>query len=410
MPLLLITLGVLFWLDYSFILPLKEIDANDVTFFWSATRTVVLGGNPYEALPGNLYHEIRVAVGGDPQFIDSFKSPVFLTLLFLPLAAFPLGVAATLWTLLTQCLLVITVILLIKGLTGEMSPRKLLAGIGLALLWRYSFLVMLVGNLSLLLLLAITASWFCSYKQRPYLAGATAALLMIKPQITFLIVPLLLTIPTAAEPGEKSGWFNRATFQRVIGFGLAGTLFFTYSFAVLPSWLGQWLTTLFGPDKAYFNNRSIDSQLTSLRSIVAALVVDPTLVQPAALLISVPLWLGAAGLWWRYRNNSAAFPFLLSLITALNILTSPYIRDYDSTILLFGLLFCFFTLRQYEIKKLTATRWSLLCWGLAFLPYPIHFLAAGTSYAFENIITLLCMLLIAFSWLLHRRFYGKQAS
>jgi hypothetical protein len=392
------SLALLFWLDYSFLLPLKEVDANDVTFFWSGTRTVLLGGNPYDPTPGSLYHQIRVEAGGDPQFIDAFKSPVLLTLFFMPLAALPLSLAAALWTLITQALLAISVFWVIKGAGLASTPGRVLAGIGMVLLWRYTFLVMIVGNLSLLLLFAIVAAWYASLKHHPYLAGAATALLLVKPQVTFLIVPLLLVLPIAGGKDEPADWKGRASLRRLIGFGLVSLFLMSYSFAVQPDWVGQMAGTLFGSNQSYFNNQDINNQLTSLRSVVAAVVPDAALVQPVAIVVAVPLWLGAGWLWWRFRNNLTAAPFLLAIVTGLNILTSPYIRDYDSAILLFGLLFCFFTLQRLEKNKLFRGKWSWWCWGLAFLPYPVHFLAAGTSYAFENLITLLYLLLVALTW------------
>ncbi len=408
--LLIASLALLFWLDYSFILPLKEVDANDVTFFWTGTRTVLRGGNPYDASPGSLYHQIRVAAGGDPLFIDAFKSPVLLTLLFMPLAALPLSLAAALWTLITQGLLAASVFFVIKGAGITVTPGRVLAGIGLALLWRYTFLVMIVGNLSLLLLFALVASWYCSLRKRSYLAGASAALLLIKPQVTFLIVPLLLVLPIAGEKDEPPAWNSRASFRRLIGFGLVTLIFLSYSFAGLPGWVGEMAGTLFGSNQSYFNNQDINNQLSSLRSVVAAFVAEPGLVQPVAILVSVPVWVGAVWLWWRFRNNPEAAPFLLALVTGLNILTSPYIRDYDSAILLFGLLFCFFTLQRFEKVKLSGRRWTWVCWALAFLPYPVHFLAAGTSYAFENLITLAYLLLVIFTWAANHKYRLKQVS
>jgi len=392
------SLALLFWLDYSFLLPLKEVDANDVTFFWSGTRTVLLGGNPYDPTPGSLYHQIRVEAGGDPKFIDPFKSPVLLTLLFLPLAALPLSIAAALWTLITQVLLGMSVFWVIRGAGLTSLPGRVLAGIGMALLWRYTFLEMIVGNLSLLLLFAIVAAWYASLKHHPYLAGAAISLLLLKPQVTFLIVPLLLALPISGDKNDPANWKGRASLRRLIGFGLVSLFFMSYSFAVQPSWVGQMAGTLFGSNQSYFNNQDINNQLTSLRSVVAAFVPDSALVQPVAIVIAIPLWLGAGWLWWRFRNNLKAAPFLLATVTGLNILTSPYIRDYDSVVLLFGLLFCFFTLQRQEKNKLLRGKWSWLCWLLAFLPYPVHFLATATSYAFENLITLLYLLLVALTW------------
>lgn len=398
---LVVSLALLFWVNFTFINQLNPPATDDFKVFWSGTRTVVLGANPYDNSFGSIYNQFRGVTGDNPNYY--FLSPIYLTLLFMPFAALPLNVAAALWTLVNEMLLGFTVVMVIKGTGIEPTTKKFLAGIALGLLLRYTFLVIMIGNLTLLLLCAIVASWYCTLNQRPYLAGATASLLLIKPQVAFLIIPLLLVLPIAGGKNEPPSWNNPASLRRLIGFGLVALIFLSYSFAVLPGWIGQMVDALFGSSQAYFNNQDINSQLTSLRSVVAAFVPNPSLVQPVAILIALPLWLGALRLWWRFRNDPTAAPFLLALIIGLNILTCPYIRDYDSGMLLFGLLFCFFTLQGCERMKVYRGKWSWLCWGLALLPFPVHFLAVGTSYAVENLITLCYMLLVALTWATSRR-------
>src|SRR4051794_4381494 len=82
---ILLVLGLVFWLDVAFIMPIKHLDVpnpdNDLSVFWSASRTVWQGGNPYDFSPGSLFHQIANSAGGDS---DIFLSPFFLTLLFMP--------------------------------------------------------------------------------------------------------------------------------------------------------------------------------------------------------------------------------------------------------------------------------------------------------------------------------------
>jgi hypothetical protein len=138
--------------------------------------------------------------------------------------------------------------------------------------------------------------------------------------------------------------------------------------------------------------------MVSLRSLTGLLVSDKSLVLPLMLLIALPLGLGLALLWWRNKNNPPAFPYLLSIALALNSLTAPYIRDYDNALLLFGLLFCFFTLRRTELEGGLRPHVSWLCWPLAVLPFPIHLLSGSLTNAVEILIPVLIILLTGYTW------------
>lgn len=374
LPLLLGSMALLGWVDYNYLVPLKDLSVpnsgNDFGVFWSGTTAVWQGGNPYPTGPGSLYRAILVEQGANLQPLEPFISPYYLTLFFLPLIAFPMGLAASIWLVAIQLMLVVSVILVIRLTSGRFTARSLLLGLGLALLWRYTFLVMMGGNLSLLLLFALVASYYCSRTGRPFWGGALAAGLMVKPQIAFLIIPLLLLVPTATKAEEKASWWNRATYRRSLGFITVGLFFALYSFALLPGWVGEWLKGV--SQTGYSDNPALNFTVTSLRSLVATFAPDQKLVPLLSLLLALPLVGGLVWLWWRNRANVHGFPYVLGVAIALNLLVTPYIRDYDSCLLLFPLLYSFFSLRQLEQGQSGGLRWNWLFWLLAFLPFPVH--------------------------------------
>jgi hypothetical protein len=404
--LLLAFLALLLIINLIFIVPLKALNipdyGNDMGYFWAASRTVFLGGNPYDATPGSLYQQIRMAAGGDPTLVDPFKNPHYFTLLFSPLALFDLRLAAGLWTLVQQIMLAGTVIMLIRATGNHITPVNLLLGIGLALLLRYTLLVMMVGNLSLLLLFACTASFYLARTGRPYAAGMCAGLLLVKPQVTFLIIPLLLVAPLGDE-----GWQNKHTLRRFIGFGITGLIFASYSFSFQPGWVGDWLRVIFAGDVAYFNNTNINREMASLRGIVALFSNDGTAVQVLSIGLALPIWLGLGWLWWRKRNDAAFYPYLLGLAVCANVLTSPYARDYDFCQLIFSLLLAFFTLRRQEREgKPGRFRYSTLLWLFVLLPYALQFVAIYYTRAFEVIIPAGLALILWAVW--RRQISGLQ--
>lgn len=396
----LFALGIclLLFLNATFIVPLKQLNlpdyGNDMGYFWAATRTAILGGNPYNSLPGSLYHSIRVEAGGDPTMLDQFKNPHYFTLLFAPFAALPLAWAAACWLTFQEFLLGLVVVFIIRLSNLRLTPATLLSGLALSVLCRYTIVSLLVGQSSLLLLFIFVLSFYFSRSGHFYLAGASAALLMVKPQVVFIILPLLLVAPVADK-----GWKNRETYQRFIGFLLVGLIFATYSFSFQPGWPGEWFKALFSGETAYFNNQDINREMASLRGLAALLVNEPTAIQLVTGLLSLPLWGGVVWLWWRNRNNTSFSPYLLGIGVAVNVMTSPYIRDYDYCLLIFALLFNFFTLRRLERRqKSPKFRFSWLLWLLAFLPYILQIIALSSSRAFEVVLPLLLIVLTLFVW------------
>jgi hypothetical protein len=400
----LVCLGLVVWLDLTFIMPIKRLDVpnpdNDLSVFWSAARTVWQGGNPYDFAPGSLFHQVAHAAGGDS---DVFLSPFFLTLLFMPLAALPLNVAALVWLLFSQAVLGVAVYLIVRLAGQRFTPPALFQTLLLVVFWRYSFEVMILNNLSILMLGATVVSYYCSRTEKPFRAGLAASLLILKPQLFFLTLPLLLVVPTAGKEGLQASWLNRATYRRWLGFGTACLVFAAYSFAVFPGWLGEWLRAAAGRYTPQF-----DSEMASVRSF-AALVTGDTLVTPVYLGLAGLLCLAGLGLWWRNRNNERDFTFLLAVVVCLNLLAAPYTRSYDFCLLLIPLLFSFFKLRQLEKAAQKAGRkefhYRLLWWALLILAWPLHLLAITTTFTWENLVTLA---LLAASGLVWRRYAAQD--
>jgi hypothetical protein len=260
---------------------------------------------------------------------------------------------------------------------------------------------MIVGNISLLLLIAIAASYYFSFNKRPITAGLFCGLLILKPQTVFLIVPLLLLVPSISQNRkgkQESGWLNLQTYHRLAGFAVVVLIFAFYSFALLPNWLEYWFKAA---TKTTFNDsQSIDSEMISLRSLSEVIAPNTAAILPLALILSTPLWIGLALLWWRNRSNIEGYPFVLAIGITINVITAPYIRDYDSCVLLFPLLYCYFILKKRETIISSRFRASWLFWLLALLPFPIHFIAIAhqTTNAVELIIPSLIVCVVLIIW------------
>jgi hypothetical protein len=394
--------GMLVYVDLSFIMPIQKLDKpnfnNDLSVFWTGAKTIWQGGNPYTYGPDALFNHIAQEAGGEA---DVFLSPFYLSLFFMPLALFPLNIAALLWLVLSQLLLGFAVGMVIRAAGQTLTPGTFLTGLGLALLWRACFEVMILNNLSLVMLFAIVASYHFSRTGKPFAAGAFAALLLLKPQITFLTLPLLLVMPSPDKSGEENpavGWLNKFTYRRWLGFGAVCVVYAIYSFAVFPGWVGDWLKITAGRNTAQF-----DLEMTSVRSLAANLTGDSKMVQPIYYVMAGILGLGWLIFWWLNRNNGRDFPYILSITIGVNLLAAPYTRSYDFCMLVFPLLYGFFILRQREKETIKTGRkpfrWSFLWWGLLIPPYILKEIALHSgNFAWENMTTLMIIVVIALVW------------
>lgn len=406
--LLAVSLVLLVWFDLAYIMPIKNLDVpnydNDLSVFWVGTRTVWQGGNPYDHTPQGIFQRIATEAGGEA---DIFFSPFFFTLLFAPFALFPLKIAALLWLVTIQVLLIWGVLLTIRLARLKITARTLLIGVLLAVFWRYSFQVMILNNLSIPIFFLVVLSYYLSATGKPFWAGVIAAFLLLKPQLIFLTLPVLLVVPTANESEKTAGnsanssWLNRATYRRWLGFGATCLVFAVYSFAVFPGWIGGWL----GQASSRVTP-SFDSEMTSVRSIIAWLVTSSATV---ATIYYVVAALGCAGVvvfWWYNRNNAANFTFVLSTVICANILLAPYIRSYDFVLLLLPLIAGYLTVRQTERKTAgkpkTAFHLSLLWLPLLILHWPLHILSITLTFAWENLTTLSVLLLLLLAWQVSR--------
>ncbi len=163
--------------------------------------------------------------GGRYEFLPFYYPPWF-GLLCVPLGTIDYQVAERMWFFFNiECLLIST--LLLRDLFNNV-PRV----VPPVVLWAFfpTLLAVYAGQTSILILLLVAASWSLLATPGDRAAGATLALLTIKPQLSVLILAGVMV------------WAGRRRRWGVVGgfaFGLG--LLCLASTAVLPSWPDQML-------------------------------------------------------------------------------------------------------------------------------------------------------------------------
>lgn len=208
---------------------------NDFMSRWEGARSYWRDGlNPYgEAASANIQQRIYGRMAADDEDPGYFAYPFYTVFVLLPLVFTGYAWASAIWMVaLEACLVTATVLLL--DLYGW-RPRPGLLGV--LLLWTlsnyYGARGLLLGQPGLLVYgLHVLALWAFA-RRHDALAGAALALSTIKPQMGFLLIPFLLLVGLSLR-----------RWRFLAAFAGAGLILLGLSFALVPTWLGDWLAQI----------------------------------------------------------------------------------------------------------------------------------------------------------------------
>ncbi len=305
-----------------------SLPVNDWVQYWSAGRVFVSGGNPYDM--DALYTFQKQAGSPHGRAIRMYSPPWILPLLA-PFGLLDYRVGWLLWFFLHFGLIAACALGLWRYYGGA-SQRGWLAWV-LAFTFLPSIFVLAEGQIGAVILLGLWGFLHFERKRRDWLVGVSLFLLMLKPQLTYLIwIPLVLWV-----------WENRR-FKIVLGatFVLLGALvlmmnlrMFSAYFALLgvappTAWatptLGNLLRYLFGPTRVWLG-------------FVPALLAS-----------------GAVLGWYLQRRATWDWAKTLPYLLFFSLWTAPHSWTFDYIILLAPLLAA-----ALQVRQLPAPR----AWGVA---------------------------------------------
>ena len=208
---------------------------NDFMSRWEGARSYWRDGlNPYgQVASANIQQRIYGRMAAEDEDPGYFAYPFYTVFILLPLVFTGYAWASAIWmVLLETCLIAATILLL--DLYGW-RPRPGL--LGLVLLWTlgnyYAARGLLLGQPGLLVYgLHVLALWAFA-RRRDALAGAALALSTLKPQMGFLLIPFLLLVGLSLR-----------RWRFLAAFAGASVVLVGLSFALVPTWLGDWLAQI----------------------------------------------------------------------------------------------------------------------------------------------------------------------
>ncbi len=305
-------------LAYNLVINYNQQPKNDLNLFLKFAKLVLNGQTPYQ---------------GDLPFIYQF----WVSFVYLPFAPLEHDLALHLWVVANLGLLLVAVWLAWKAYLPELRAVWLLPLYCLALAVCSNGIV--TGHTTIITLTALAASGFLMRRGRYFGAGLPAFVLLIKPQLTFLIglawLSLLFSYPRPADKSAPAtGSLARFTANPVwrwLGGAIVGTLaILAVSLLVQPDWPVRYIST-FNVAQTQGELQPDGTYLEYYKSIFPSWLDFLTgLNQPWLGLISVVvagslLALGGYRLWqWRAQP-----PVYLALAVALNLAVTPYSHVYD---------------------------------------------------------------------------------
>jgi hypothetical protein len=259
--------------------------------------------------PAVFLAPVTAAVGKPLPYLN----PPELAWLVTPLSFLPYSLAAWIWTGVLATAFVIVFTLAAPG----RGPMRLINGVAAAVLLPV-FVGVLFGQVSLLVVAAVALSWWLLSRERPWLAGLALSVLILKPQIAFLVPPALLL----------AGYWRVALAWLGVSVPLA-------------------VVTLLATGTEVFHQVSQSLHLVSgvpgpIQSSLLRQLPLPAAIIAIAAVIGVSIFT-----LWHGRGSGPSLPIAIGLISS--VLVTPYVNFYDLSALV---------LAAWLILRMNPPRWQ----------------------------------------------------
>ncbi len=327
----IIFLGAIFLLGAVQIANAIEYQNSDFFQFWLGSRSVWDGSDPYNSLEWIKDHQ---EFGTDRVAAPAFLYPLPLAIFLAPLGALPLKTAFILWTFLSESLILISSLLLLRVINFRQSKHLLLPIILANIIFRPTTTTLLGGQFSALFLFMATIAAILWHREKWFWGGATLALLTLKPSLGFPI--LLITAP----------WlFVRKKYSAFAGIASTGLFLLIIGLIKDPFWISKYihiLTTKLG------NEFGTSPTIWGFSAMICNFEQECTAwLGGIALVIFLLLnaWLLSK---WRFSSPILALGYLISI----SLLSTLYLWPYDHLLLTIPIVFSMSVLLQRKIHYL----------------------------------------------------------
>lgn len=287
---------------------LSALPLRDFVEYWAAGRLLAEGHDPYDL---DAVARLEREAGRDEPPILYWAPPYALPFV-LPLAPLPVRTAHLLWLAAQLAALVLAADLLWRAYGGGDGAR--LAAHALTVTFLPSAFALLAGQISPTVLLGLAGFLYFLRRGRDFAAGASCALLAIKPHLVYLFWPALLI------------WAAHQRRWRVLlGGAAAGLALTAVAMALRPEvWLDYWATLTTRPPAQY--------RSPTLGTLLRQLLGDDAFRWQFVPAVPGLIWLAVAG--WRHAGRWD-WNERLPTLTLVSVITATYgAWPFDQVVLL----------------------------------------------------------------------------
>jgi len=180
---------------FAVLIPALRPDYGKADFisYWSTAHLLVTRGNPYDSQAiQTLQMQVYPEHYTDNDYIVVSWNPPWLMLTLAPVALLAFEDAVPAWIFFNICIFGLAVFLLWKMLYGPEYHPGYIVALAAGFLFFETLLTISMGQISSLVLIGLVLGVWCLRSNHDALAGAAFLLTTIKPQLTYLVWPLLL--------------------------------------------------------------------------------------------------------------------------------------------------------------------------------------------------------------------------
>lgn len=285
---------------------------HDFIAYWSATRLILEGGNPYNR---DALYRVEKGLGWPEERPWLAMNPPWLGIVLAPFGLLPFREAVFLWLLSNMLVMGLATYFLWQVFAIEANGRFLWAAMATAFLFPQTLSAIFSGQVSPLVLLGISGTLFYIERNRGFWAGAMLVLTTLKPQLICLLLPGILL------------WSVRQKRWGVpIGFSAALLALLFPLQLLFPNWLPSYLTSIIGSPPLDWFTPTIGGAMSYYQGTTLSWA---KLLWVAFLpVVLIPL----------YRREETDWPAFTSLLLLLTLPTTTFAWGIDQVILVVPLL------------------------------------------------------------------------
>jgi hypothetical protein len=304
---------------FARLIPLQDPTAGaDFGIYWAGARLVRLGGDPYSVAEWKaMCAQMPEVPPGDPTLLN----PLPIAIFFVPLSVLPETQARNIWLVISQYVLLGTVVVCMATGAWRHSRRLLLPFSLAGVVCFFPVIVtVLNGQIGSMLALAIALALYCWSREKWGLGGACLGLLILKPVGAGIFLAAVCL------------WLALHRKWRALA-GAAVTLGISLGLAqiIQPNWLAEWAavaTTRVGVRAA---------TMPTLWGLTASLTASRPGWQVIAGGAAGAVLLAGFGALARWPANRQVTG-LSGILLPVSLLATPYALDYEMVMLVPALI------------------------------------------------------------------------